>query len=242
MAREIRPGIHRPDWSVVTRPPAREALLDRERSRVGLAEKWNQTLEPAQDRMWRAVLELFARSGRPPHLYEIGEQTGLPAENLRMLVADLQAHDLLGCDHSADVILYAYPFTSQHTEYRVQLFGRRLRHRCTRRCRDVSDRCRYWVFLPRLRSRHQSRHRRKWEVFEPRATCGCRCVGASRLQWVRRGILLSVNRVPLLQTRTAAMAVRAKPLPRGYWLTFDEALEVGRALFEPVLAAPRLTP
>jgi len=71
MAAEIRPGIHRPDLSVVTRPAAREALLGRDRSRFGLADKWNQPLEPTQDRVWRTVLELFARSGRPPGLHEI---------------------------------------------------------------------------------------------------------------------------------------------------------------------------
>ncbi len=123
---EIRPGIHRPDWSVVTGPEARAALLGRDRSRTGLAEKWNQPLEPAQDRVWRTVLELFARSGRPPHLREIGKVTGLSAENLRVLVSELQAHDLLGSDASADVILYAYPFTGEQTEHRVKLRGRRL--------------------------------------------------------------------------------------------------------------------
>src|SRR5262245_48066447 len=71
MTAVIRPGIRRPDWSAVTRPAAREALLARDRSRIGLAERWNHTLEPAQDRVWQTVLELFARSGKPPRLYEI---------------------------------------------------------------------------------------------------------------------------------------------------------------------------
>jgi alkylmercury lyase len=108
IAVEIRPGIHRPDWSVVTRPGARKALLGRDRSRLGLAAKWYQTLQPAQDRVWRTVLELFARSGRPPGLHEISKETGLSVEDIRTLVSELQAHDLLGSDASADVILYAY--------------------------------------------------------------------------------------------------------------------------------------
>src|SRR6266851_9192142 len=102
---EIRPGIHRPDWSVVTGPEARAALLGRDRSRTGLAEKWNQPLEPAQDRVWRTVLELFARSGRPPHLHEICKETGLSGENLRVLVSELQAHDLLGMDSTSGAML-----------------------------------------------------------------------------------------------------------------------------------------
>jgi DNA-binding IclR family transcriptional regulator len=67
------------------------------------------------------VIELFARSGRSPRLHEIGEETGLPPENLRTLVAQLQAHDLLGMNPSADSVLYAYPFTGERTEHRVQL-------------------------------------------------------------------------------------------------------------------------
>ena len=124
MTAEIRPGIHRPDWSVVTRPGAREAILGRDRSRFGIVEKWNQPLEPAQDRVWRTVLELFARSARPPHLHEIAKETGFSAENIRTLVSELRAHDLLGSDASADAILYAYPFTGEQTEHRVQLCGR----------------------------------------------------------------------------------------------------------------------
>jgi hypothetical protein len=65
------------------------------------------------------VLELFARSGRPAHLHEIREETGLSTENLRTLVAELEAHDLLGSDPSADVVLYAYPFTGDRAEHRV---------------------------------------------------------------------------------------------------------------------------
>src|SRR5262252_4316417 len=81
MTAEIRPGIYRPDWSVVTRLAAREALQERDASRLGLAGKWDQTLDPVQDRVWRTVLELFARSARSPRLHEIGEETGLTAES-----------------------------------------------------------------------------------------------------------------------------------------------------------------
>src|SRR5260370_26347927 len=125
MTAEISPGIHRPDWSVVTRPGARNALLGRDRSRFGLVEKWKQPLKPAQDRVWRTVLELFARSG-PPGLHEISKETGLSRENIRTLVSELQAHDLLGSDASAVVILYAYPFTAEQTEHRVQVRGQGL--------------------------------------------------------------------------------------------------------------------
>ena len=237
---EIRPGIHRPDWSVVTGPEARAALLGRDRSRIGLAEKWNQPLEPAQDRVWRTVLELFARSGRPPHLQEIGKETGLSAENLRVLVSELQAHDLLGSDASADVILYAYPFTGEQTEHRVKLRGRRLHAVCAIDALGIAGMFRTDVVIQSSCRACGSRieigtaeggtslsHARPVDAvvwydlaYSGRAAASCClsiaffCSDAELQQW------LSAQR----------------PQRAGYRLTLDEALEVSRALFEPVLA------
>src|SRR5262249_49498092 len=76
------------------------------------------------------VIELFARSGKPLPLHEIREETSLTVENLRTFIGELEAHDLLGSDPSDDVVLYAYPFTSDQTEHRVQLRGRELHAVC----------------------------------------------------------------------------------------------------------------
>jgi hypothetical protein len=71
MAAEIRPGVQRPDWSVVTQPAVREALRGRNRSRAGLSKKWIDPLSSQRDLAWRAVLELFGKRGRPPHLADM---------------------------------------------------------------------------------------------------------------------------------------------------------------------------
>jgi hypothetical protein len=68
MAAEIRPGVYRPDWSLVTKAAAREALIGRDRARAGPAEKWIDALPTVQDLTWRTVLQLFAQLGRPPDL------------------------------------------------------------------------------------------------------------------------------------------------------------------------------
>jgi alkylmercury lyase len=240
MAAEIRPGIHRPDWSVVTRPAAREALLGRDRSRFGLADKWNQPLEPTQDRVWRTVLGLFARSGRPPGLHEISKQTGLSVENIRTLVSELQAHDLLGSDASADVIRYAYPFTGEETEHRVQLHGQRLHAVCAIDALGIAGMLRTDVLIESCCRACGSRieigtaqggkslsHERPGDavvwydlVYTGRAAASCCpaiaffCSGAELRHWLS-----------------------AQSPPRaGHWLTLGDALEVGRALFEPVFA------
>jgi len=243
MTAEIRPGIHRPDWSVVTRPGARDALFGRDRSRFGLVEKWNQALEPAQDRVWRTVLELFARLGRPPGLYEISKETGLSVENLRILVSELQAHDLLGSDASADVILYAYPFTGHETEHRVQLRGQRLHAVCAidalgiagmfRRDVVIQSSCRTCgsrIEIGTAQGGKSLSHARPVDTvvwydlaYSGRAAASCClsiaffCSDAELQHW------LSAQR----------------PQRAGYRLMLDEALEVSRALFEPVLATAK---
>jgi alkylmercury lyase len=241
MAAEVRPGVYRPDWSVVTRRRAREAILGRGRSRFGFVTSWNRTLEPTQDRVWRTVLELFARLARPPHLHEISKETGLAVENIRVLVSELETIDLLGSDASADVILYyAYPFTEEQTEHRVWLRGQRVHAVCAidalgiagmfgtdvvieSSCRACAKR----IEIGTAQGGKSLSHARPGNAvvwydlaYSGRAAASCcpaiafYCSDAELQHW------LSAQGAP----RT------------GYRLTLDEALEVGRALFEPVFA------
>jgi alkylmercury lyase len=240
MTAEIRPGIHRPDLSVVTRPGARQAILGRDRSRFDLIEKWNQPLEPAQDRVWRTVLELFARLGRPPHLHEVSKEICLSIENIRTLVSELQALDLLGSDASAAVILYAYPFTGEQTEHRVQLRGHWLHAVCAIDALGVAGMFRTDVVIE--------------------STCRA-CAKRIEIGTVQGGESLS-HALPVdavvwydlaYSGRAAASCCPAiaffcsdaelhhwlsaqSPQRTGYSLPLNEALEVGRALFEPVFA------
>ena len=237
---EIRPGIHRPDWSVVTRPAARDALIGRDRSRNSLGERWDHVLEPAQDRVWRTVIELFARSGRSPRLHEIGEETGLPPENLRALVAHLQAHDLLGMNPSADSVLYAYPFTGERTEHRVQLSGCKLHAVCAidalgiagmfRRDVVIESSCRACgggIEIVTAQSGKVLSHVRPVDamVWYDLSYSGCAAVSCCR------SIAFFCSEAELLQWLCARSLQ-----PIGCRLALGEALEVSRALFEPVLA------
>jgi hypothetical protein len=96
MTTEIRPGVQRPDWSAVTMPAARNALLGRNFSRASLIEKWKRALSPEQDLVWRRVLELFGTLGRAPTLDEIAEKSGIPPNQIHERLAELQAQDLVG--------------------------------------------------------------------------------------------------------------------------------------------------
>ena len=70
LSTEIRPGVMRPDWSVVTTPAARKALNGRMSARAGLLDKWSQALDRDEDLVWQTVLHSYAASGRPPHADE----------------------------------------------------------------------------------------------------------------------------------------------------------------------------
>src|SRR6266481_8934903 len=126
MTGEIRHGICRPDWSVLTRPAARAALTGRDSIRARICEKWNQPLEETSDLVWRTVLDLFARFARPPSALEIAETANLSMAQVGVILADLQSHDLLVMDNSASAIVYAYPFAGQPTDHRVEPSGREL--------------------------------------------------------------------------------------------------------------------
>jgi alkylmercury lyase len=93
---EIRPGVFRPDWSVVTTAAARDALLARFESRESLLDKWSVPLDDMGDHLWRCALSLFADLGRGPTLNELAATAGWPAERAKGVLLELQGQDLLG--------------------------------------------------------------------------------------------------------------------------------------------------
>ena len=240
MAAEIRPGVHRPDWSVVTKPAARKALIGRDRARAGPAEKWIDALPTPQDLAWRTVLQLFGQFGRPPHLSEVGREIGLMPEQIRLLLSELQAHDLLGMDAPARAIACAYPFTGEVTGHRVELHGHKLNALCAidalgvggmyQTDVTVASSCRFCGTGIEIRTAQNGKapgYARPAGVIvwydlaysEAAATSCCPSIGffcCDLQQW--------------LAAQTSRRA--------GYRLALDEALEVGRALFEPILATP----
>ncbi|HEX2135512.1 MAG TPA: organomercurial lyase, partial [Microvirga sp.] len=119
---ELRPGVFRPDWSVVTSPAAEQALAGRADARPGLIDKWLHALSGEADRTWRAVLELYGALGRPPRGEKLSAATGLSEPELADVLRGLCDHDLL--DLAPDgTIRYVYPFTEAQTGHRVRLGG-----------------------------------------------------------------------------------------------------------------------
>ena len=75
---ELRPGVFRPDWTVVTTIAAGEALRGRSELRRSLPKDWFDVLSPAEDLIWQTCIALFARLGRAPNFADLAAETGTP--------------------------------------------------------------------------------------------------------------------------------------------------------------------
>jgi hypothetical protein len=238
---EIRPGVQRPDWSVVTRPAARAALLDRDRARAGgVAAKWVGALPPEQDLAWRAAVALFAKLGRTPTLAEIARELDLPVASLAPLVDALESRDRLRVDRAAGAIDYAYPFTRHVSGHRVELHGRMLHALCAIDALGVgamvgadirvAASCKFCAVPVAIETARNGTAFASaspagtvvWYDLAYRETAAASCC---------RSIDFFCSDAHLDGWLAAQEAGR-----EGHRLTLDEALEVGRALFGPVLA------
>jgi hypothetical protein len=121
---EIRPGVFRPDWSAVTTAAAREALLARFASRGRFIDKWSTPLDERADSLWQYVLRLFVDLGRGPRIDELSTGVGWPPRRVRDVLQELERRDLLSIDGAASLVLYAYPFAERPTGHTVLMGAR----------------------------------------------------------------------------------------------------------------------
>jgi hypothetical protein len=124
----IRPGVTTPDWSVVTSGTVRQALQE-----IFETCDWEQRwagLDEAEDRTRRAILEAYPRSGHAPSINEIALSTGFAPDQVRDLIAKLKARDMVVLDGDDATLTGAYPFIGRPTEHRVHLGGTVLSAMC----------------------------------------------------------------------------------------------------------------
>jgi alkylmercury lyase len=243
---ELRPGVFRPDWTVVVSKAVREALISRDPLRVGLIERWTSPLTESEDLVWRSVIGLFATTGHSPRLAEVAGATGLPASRIETLILELQRRDLLGLDADAEAIAYAYPFADQRTGHTVQWNRHALDALCAidalgvgAMCgRDVTiasscRSCGTEIWIETVDHGRRLRHVSPpgavvWYDFcnDDRAAASC-CPNTAF--FCSDGHLRSWQRS------------QGRPC-NGCRLTVEEGLELGRAIFGPILAGPIARP
>ena len=115
----LRLGILMPDWSLVADPVAREAL-GTSMIVAGRAEKWSG-LSATEDQVWRAILRGFARSGRAPDTAQLAVRTGLDEGAVAPVLRALHWRDLVVLDADRTSVAATYPLSARATGHVVRL-------------------------------------------------------------------------------------------------------------------------
>jgi Alkylmercury lyase len=115
----LRPGLRLPDWSRLSDPRAREALAA-SMAVAGRREKW-AGLDTAEDEVRRAVLRHFAARGVGPSLREVAAATGRTEDVALALLHRLRRRDLLVFDTAQGTVAACYPFSTAPTPHRLLL-------------------------------------------------------------------------------------------------------------------------
>jgi hypothetical protein len=239
---EIRPGVLRPDWSVVTTSAARQALRGRVAGQSGLLEHWSQPLDADADRVWQTLLRLFVRDGRPPRVVEIAAESKLPWDSVTAILHELERRDLIGLKPGTDMIRFAYPWTASPSGHRVALGGHALWALCAidalaaarmyRTDASINSACSYCANKIYIATALHGRALRTMSppeavVWYDFAFAGCAAASCCP------SIVFFCSDAHL----EAWLSARA-PRPQGVRLSMAEALEVGGAIFGPVLSDP----
>lgn len=235
----VRPGVTFPDWSAVTSQAARDALL-------GIIEVENTERRwrgygPAEDRVRTALLQFYAERARAPDPAELAARAGLGELTVRALLASLRQRDLVVLDASGERIIGAYPFTDRDTDHRVRLGDRTLTAMCAidalgvgamyQRDIEINSVCRFCKAPVRVMTRD---HGCEIADVDPTTTvvwAGLRYEGGCAAE-----SLCTVLAFFCSNDHLAAWREASSPDMRGFRLSIEEALEVGRAMFAPSLA------
>jgi hypothetical protein len=208
-------------------------------ARAGLLDKWSHRLESNDDLVWRTILRLYGVRGRPPQIPDIAGETQFTVDHVAIVLHALQVHDLIDLDQNSLEILLAYPFTEAATGHRVKLNGHVLQALCAIDALGVADmygvdisissRCRHCGSPIDVRTTAEGRGLLSvapsgavvWYDFAYGGNAADSCCPA---------IVFFCSDAHLQQWLDAQTLRR-----KGIRLTTDEALEVGRAIFGPVL-------
>ncbi|ESW63321.1 bifunctional organomercurial lyase/mercury(II) reductase MerBA [Mesorhizobium sp. C280B] len=246
----VRPGVTFPDWSVVTSPLVKDALLamnDVLRIMAGPnqpADRWSDR-DRLVDRVRVALLKLYAEAGRAPTQSAIAKRAGLSETTVQPQLEELQRRDLVVLN--GDRIVGAYPFTDRDADHQVTLDGRVVNAMCavdalgigamTGRDIAIASRCRHCGAPIRISTRDQGRMLARvepktsvmWQSVHYEGACAANSLCATTAFFCSEDHLSAWRR-----ERTAD-----EP---GFRLSIEEGLEAGRALFGPSLAGLEMAP
>jgi hypothetical protein len=239
----LRPGVTFPDWSVVTSATAHGALV------AMLEAGWDrrswQGYTPAEDAVRHAILELYRDLGRAPSPEEIARRADTGPDQVRPLLKRLAARDLIVLED--DEIIGAYPLTDRPSEHRVVIADRELHAMCAIDALGVgamyqadtmiNSRCRLCHAPIDIATGDAGRY---LATLSPAEAVVFTAVG------YRSGCAATslCTTIAFFCSDAHLSAWRPSQSFEGptFRLSIGEALEVGRAIFGPVLKAPQDRP
>ncbi|MEH2530998.1 hypothetical protein V1277_002626 [Bradyrhizobium sp. AZCC 1588] len=235
----MRPGVPCPDWSVVTSPVVKDAVLAMFESEH-ILNRWSG-YSPAEDRVRAALLGLYAEQGRAPTIDVLAARARLDTAEARGQLAELRQRDLVVLSRDGERIIGAYPFTDRDTGQRVKLDGRTANAMCAvdalgvgamlRRDIQIDSRCHRSGTAIRITTRDRGR---AIAVARPETT-----VVWLSLRYEGGSAAHSLCTVTVFFATDDHLEAWHKDQPadmRGVRLSLAEALEAGRAIFGPSLA------
>lgn len=239
---EIRPGVLRPDWSVVTTRAARQALLGRVAGRSALIEHWSQPLDADADRVWQTLLRMFVRDGWPPRLAEIAIESKLPWDSVTAILHELERRDLIGLKTGTEVIRFAYPWSTSPSGHRVAIGAHALWALCAidalaaarmyRTDASIDSACIYCATRIYVATALRGRALRTMSPPDAVVWYGLAFAGCAAASCCPSIVFLCSD------AHLEAWLSSRSPRPEGVRLSMVEALEVGGAIFGPVLTDP----
>jgi mercuric reductase len=234
----LRPGVPFPEWAAITSPNAGTALTAI-LSAFDLVHRWG-AYDEEEDRVRRTVIEGLAELDHAPDAAWIAARTGLEGGRVAALLDRLVSRDLVVRASDGDSILGAYPLTTRSTEHRVRLGGRVVQAMCAVDALGagamfgsdvaIESRCRACGVPIRIVTRKLGT---ALDRVEPPATIvwsGVRYEGACAAT-----SLCTVIAFFCSESHLEAWRQENHAEAKGYRLALDEAMQVGRALFAPVL-------
>ncbi len=116
---ELPGGIAFPDWSAVRSNRVEAALTDIFEA-FGVEKSWSG-MSDDEDRVRRAILREYGRTGRAPDAARLARTAPLSPEKLYDVLLSLQRRDFVVLDDDGGWIVGAYPLTDRETGHVVHI-------------------------------------------------------------------------------------------------------------------------
>ena len=232
----LRPGVTLPDWSAVSSPRTKEVLLALVQS-DHVQHRWSGYSADA-DRVRSALLRIYAEVGRAPSLDALAARSEMDKSAVSSLLDTLSKHDLVLLD--GERIVGAYPFTDGDSGHRVKLDGRSVNAMCAVDALGIGamldcdvaieSRCRHCGSPIRITTRIQGRALAAVDPQSAVVWLSGRYEGGCAASSLCAETAFFCTADHLAEWRRN----RRDDVP-GFGLSIEEALEVGRAIFGPIL-------